>query len=560
MALSWKGACGFGLRSPALFDALTPSTSDGFVGSVTAGPWSRYAYNPNVGEAGISTRDATVHSTATGTGFWMACSWYPSGSASPLVWLFDPSGIRHLRLERNNASGKIDLLRDSTFLASSDRAVALNVWHSVELFVLVDDTGGRVKLLIDGVTEIDFTGDTRNAGTAAIGQIRLPDNGTDYLVDDLVWGIGTVSDAPGFVRVWELLPNADGDLTQLAKSPTSATRWYLPSNDNVFVGPDPNAAAISPTPDAAWEHTTRVLRRQLHPARGRSRMHDGSGIFGGFSARDDLSYSGISSGDDLLWYQFISPPLAAQTISGTVKGQLRVAEGSTSDDERAQVVIRVVSGDGTTVRGTLLGPDTGALSSEFGTSATNRRFPRGGAQTMTSVAAQAGDRIVVEIGCRHHGTTTSSNPLAVVGDAAASDLPEDETTTSNSNGWIEFSNAIQLHSTLGNWELAAEGPSDDGSVLRDSVVDEADLYGFGDLAGSDLILGVSHYARARRDQGGPGKLQLGVRRAANTSWSAELPLPAGFGVVVRDMDQDPANSVAWTAARVNEAQFGARVR
>lgn len=151
--------------------------------------------------------------------------------------------------------------------------------------------------------------------------------------------------------------------------------------------------------------------------------------------------SGIVAGDDNLIVRMISKPLDTQTISGTFKGQMLALESAATLDARAQLIAKVIAPNGT-VRGTLYAMDTSALSNEWATVATNRKFPlawAGAGATLTNVNAIAGDVLVIEVGARTHAATTGGSVTIRLGDSAASFLPEDETTTTELNPWIEFS-------------------------------------------------------------------------------------------------------------------------
>lgn len=158
--------------------------------------------------------------------------------------------------------------------------------------------------------------------------------------------------------------------------------------------------------------------------------------------------------------QFIARLGAAQTITGTIKGYALFSESDTAQDCRVQCEIRVISEDGT-VRGTLLASDAGALSSEFVTTATNRRIPLLAAtNTLTSVSAQAGDYLVVEIGHRTHvaGATSYNVTLRWHDDPATGDLPEDETSTDTTLApWIEFSQNLVLNDKLDDLQADPAG-------------------------------------------------------------------------------------------------------
>jgi hypothetical protein len=205
------------------------------------------------------------------------------------------------------------------------------------------------------------------------------------------------------------------------------TRFYLEGSDYGTPG-------ITPAFDAAWGDTEDAIRRWLSSVASSTAM---------ISVAGDEAVS--TSPLDVLVAQFVSEPLAAQTISGTVKGQIRASESNADADYRAQIVIRVVSNDGTTVIGTLLAADASALSSEFATTLTNRKFPLAASSpaALTSTAVSAGDRLVVEIGFRSHNAhTTSRSGTIRIGSAATTDLAEDESTTADDRPWIELSGTI----------------------------------------------------------------------------------------------------------------------
>lgn len=200
----------------------------------------------------------------------------------------------------------------------------------------------------------------------------------------------------------------------------------------------PTTFIPSPTTafDAGWEATGTAVRRML--ALSSNSVYNTSPTFVTTSVAND----------DVLALQMESTPLQAQTISGTIKGQIRVREENAGADARAQVKVYVVDAAGTTVRGTLLDYDTAVLSSEFVVdlaTPTNRKFPRGGAVALSSLAIQDGDKIIIEIGFRNHGTTVTNVRFNFSG-AATADLAEDETSTGAAYAWFEFSQDLLFQS------------------------------------------------------------------------------------------------------------------
>jgi hypothetical protein len=211
-------------------------------------------------------------------------------------------------------------------------------------------------------------------------------------------------------------------------------RLYLPST---------GAAAVSPAFDSGWEHATATADRIAAVT---------TRISSSMTSKTATKSTSSVADTDGIARQYVSDPLAAQTITGTLKGQVRAMESATSANMRSQIVVRVVSNDGSTERGVLYPGDLhthGANANanptnEFGTSLANRRFPRSGfANTLTSVTTEDGDRLVIEIGFRHHlASSTATVGTFSFGDNSGTDLPENDTTTTANNPWVEFSNTI----------------------------------------------------------------------------------------------------------------------
>jgi len=151
--------------------------------------------------------------------------------------------------------------------------------------------------------------------------------------------------------------------------------------------------------------------------------------------------------------QYISAPIAAQTIgAGTVKGQVRALESAVNDNlDLVPLLIRVCSGDGSTYRS----PDIISLGDyaavlEFGTTLTNRIIADGDATS--SVTAQDGDRIVIEIGIKNSTTGTSVSGDLNFGDNSGTDLLENTTDTAANNPWVELSQTITFQTVQLKWQ------------------------------------------------------------------------------------------------------------
>lgn len=215
-----------------------------------------------------------------------------------------------------------------------------------------------------------------------------------------------------------------------------ATRYYFPYGPSAPAAPIDNVAIAS-----AWEPAGAAFGRGYLVTRKRGTpllSESGSGFI--------ETATNISN---KVHRQFVSDPIVGdQLIDGTFTLVLRCGEGSSGGtnanaDNSLQCTIRVVSGDGNTVRGTLYGGHTtalnqtaGAVGQEMSTSTTSRLF---NAIPVTAVSALNGDRIVVEIGHRYHNTTNVAYfSWLNFGDPNIADLPVAITNTA-APGWFELS-------------------------------------------------------------------------------------------------------------------------
>lgn len=231
-----------------------------------------------------------------------------------------------------------------------------------------------------------------------------------------------------------------------------ATRFYL----NNVIPP-----AIDFDLDAGWEFTGAVTvnghRRRMWPWRNAFELTS--------STQGETS---TTNARDAVLVQFVSQPLAAQTIAGTLAGAFFARENNASANMISQFTARVVAPDGT-VRGTLVPLNTTTtVANEWIASTTNfwnTRFPSGSnGTTVTSVSAQDGDLVVVEVGWRALNTsaTAFNGTIQYGGGWRDTDIPQSEATVTNTeeNPWIEFSQNLTFLDTPATVSNSAAGAPD----------------------------------------------------------------------------------------------------
>jgi hypothetical protein len=202
-----------------------------------------------------------------------------------------------------------------------------------------------------------------------------------------------------------------------------ATRFYIPSAAGT--------SGLTPTADAGWNYTSENTVRDLIRAKYASPSAIAAGVrIGPWTA---------TAGQTALDSQLISPPLAAQTISGTLSAMFMKKEFATTDNvDRFHLAVKIINSAGV-VQSTLLarGAQTGSATVENGTTAITTTFAN--AANLTSQTCSAGDRILVEVG--YSNSTAATTPEASInfGENATDATLGNNATTTNRAAWVEFS-------------------------------------------------------------------------------------------------------------------------
>lgn len=210
-----------------------------------------------------------------------------------------------------------------------------------------------------------------------------------------------------------------------------ATRFYLPAS---------GASPVTTTPSSSWDTTTGFDSIFTNVGKSGTTLANGT-------ARAKVSQAGAQNRLDR---QYISAPIAAQTISvGTFSAVIRGQLSTTAGDAWLQIIIRVVSNNGSTQRGVIY---AGSTASSAGASTTdgpeNQEFDTvmetriKNALTTTSVTAQSGDRVVIEVGFR--AVTANTNTVTFnYGDVGATaDLATTAGATTAGIPWVELSQTL----------------------------------------------------------------------------------------------------------------------
>lgn len=204
------------------------------------------------------------------------------------------------------------------------------------------------------------------------------------------------------------------------------TRFYLPSS---------GAADVSPTYDGGWEDTTNADRIKLT-----NKNKDNV-----TALTDKIITEPDTVTRDYLNRQFVSDPLgSAVSFEGTFSLVVRCVESAGSENAFFAVVVKVVSNDGATEKGTLY--STFSTGSEFSIIARTRIVNQ---VSITPLVSEAGDRIVVEIGFNANSPIVGGGTVTQrFGSSGSSDFALTTDLTTDLNSWCEFSTNISIRKNL----------------------------------------------------------------------------------------------------------------
>lgn len=150
------------------------------------------------------------------------------GTSEFFVAYTDDAGVYSNRVALALTSdGKINVLRSGTSIVTSNpNVISANQWYYIEVWIKPLDSNGRVMVKVDGVTVIDYTGDTTaeeqfiNAWQIS-GVENLQTTRPATAFDDIVCNdtTGTTNNGwPGMVRLLPIRPHADGHYSQWSRA------------------------------------------------------------------------------------------------------------------------------------------------------------------------------------------------------------------------------------------------------------------------------------------------------------------------------------------------------
>lgn len=211
------------------------------------------------------------------------------------------------------------------------------------------------------------------------------------------------------------------------------TRFYFQGTGTPAISPAYNTAGDYNVSN--WNDTSGAVRRTMKT----TKQNIANTIFSESSNSDSGSYR-------VLLAQFVSDPLAEQTLGGTVSGWIGTRESNTAADMFVYSILKQVSSTGTLKA--VLAVASDSSGSEFTTSTNyvaRNLFRQTTTVTMISADIADGDRLVYEVGYKREATVTNSYTGYIrVSDNQASDVTSNGASTTSADTWMEFSETVYM--------------------------------------------------------------------------------------------------------------------
>ncbi|MDI6854392.1 MAG: hypothetical protein QME75_12405 [Deltaproteobacteria bacterium] len=163
--------------------------------------------------------------------------WMPKNANRFLSFYNGSTLLGKLHLSGNG--GNIVAYRGSTSIATGTETINYNSVYLIEVRYKPDDSAGVFQVKVNGVTDIDFSGDT-TPGATTVDNFWLSHNDNNFpsgyfdnvVVDDADW--------PGNTRIAALKPIGAGSLTQW--DPSAGSNWdcvdEVPASDSDYISTD----------------------------------------------------------------------------------------------------------------------------------------------------------------------------------------------------------------------------------------------------------------------------------------------------------------------------------
>lgn len=126
-------------------------------------------------------------------------------------------------IRRNSGTSKLEAYRGSTLIATGTTVLNLSQVYHLQVRVNIHDTTGIVQVKMDGVLDLDFSGDTKPGTDTTTNAFQIGQTTTNpmtiqfdnVVIDDATW--------PGKTNIQAIRPNGAGNSAQW--TPSAGSNW-----------------------------------------------------------------------------------------------------------------------------------------------------------------------------------------------------------------------------------------------------------------------------------------------------------------------------------------------
>jgi hypothetical protein len=190
----------------------------------------------------LTTGGAYVYKLTAAAGIsevYLAVLWRPSAPSDLQPIFRFQNGVADIAtLYRNNSTNKLQAYRKTTLIDTGTKTISNDTTYLIEVYFKLADAGGRFAVKVDGVIDIDFTGDTKDGLETVFNRIYLGrDDATkttkayfdNFKIDDAAY--------PGSGKIQAIVPTGVGNATEW--TPSVGANWEcvneIPKNDADYV-------------------------------------------------------------------------------------------------------------------------------------------------------------------------------------------------------------------------------------------------------------------------------------------------------------------------------------
>ena len=203
---------GFEHGSPDLWDTVSDATVISSAGLDMDG---NYVLDNLAGDNEWVEKNLSANSE-----YYIAFLWRPTDNTNVSIFGVSYDGNKLLGL-RVNGSNNLEVYRNTTLISTGSKSISVSTTYLIEARFKISDTVGVAQIKVNGILDIDFSGDTKPGADTTINKIKIgywpiaSGYGSKAYFDNVV-----VDDAAwiGETKIQAIAPTAAGNATNWTPS------------------------------------------------------------------------------------------------------------------------------------------------------------------------------------------------------------------------------------------------------------------------------------------------------------------------------------------------------